>query len=217
MRFRGKSYGEIRKKLRVSKSTLNRWLEKIELTSLQKTQILKGLEKSRLAASNLKKADRLKRTKEMYQAGMQEFLFLSKKSLFKVGLALYWAEGDKNRLERVKFTNSDHRLIALMMRWFREICRVPENKFRIALHIHNLHMSTEVVDYWKHITNISEKQFHRPYVKRTSLGQRKNILYNGTCSIIINSKDLFRRITGWKIALLDEFLPDQNDLKSLLS
>ena len=139
MRFRGKSYGEIRKKLRVSKSTLNRWLEKIELTSLQKTQILKGLEKSRLAASNLKKADRLKRTKEMYQAGMQEFLFLSKKSLFKVGLALYWAEGDKNRLERVKFTNSDHRLIALMMRWFREICRVPENKFRIALHIHNLH------------------------------------------------------------------------------
>ncbi|TSC67048.1 MAG: Uncharacterized protein G01um101466_809, partial [Parcubacteria group bacterium Gr01-1014_66] len=47
----------------------------------------------------------------------------------------------------VKFTNSDWNTIILMMRWFREVCKVPEEKFRIALHIHNLHSAPDAKNY----------------------------------------------------------------------
>ncbi len=89
-----------------------------------------------------------------------------------------------------------------MMRWFREICNVPEEKFRIALHVHNLHVRQDIIQYWSKITDIPAKQFNKPYVKQTSLGQRTNILYNGTCAIAVYHKDLFSKINGWKMGML---------------
>ena len=118
---------------------------------------------------------------------------------------MYWAEGDKNWREKVKFTNSDETMIILIMRWFREICNVPEEKFRISLHIHDLHFNFNVKNYWAKITKVPKGQFHKTYVKKSALRQRRNVLYNGTCAITVNNKDLFRRIMGWKLGLLDYF------------
>lgn len=205
MRKKGITYSVIRKELNVSKSTLSLWLRDIDLNQYQRNKILVGLEKSRAAAVKQKVADRLKRTNNSYSRATKEFPFLLRKPLFLTGLALYWAEGDKAQ-ERVKFANSDPRLIALMMKWFREICLVPEERFRIALHIHNLHCNGDVMSHWKGITKIPFSQFNKVYVKKTSLGYRKNALYNGTCSVIINSKDLFRRITSWKANLFEYFM-----------
>jgi len=72
--------------------------------------------------------------------------------------------------------------------------------------IHNLHSNKDVVKFWSKVTNISTLQFYKLYVKRTTLKRKKNPLYNGTCSIIINSKDLFRRITAWKRNLFEYFI-----------
>ena len=91
------------------------------------------------------------------------------------------------------------------MRWFREICKVPEYKFRIALHIHNLHSRNDMIDYWSNITKIPKNQFNKLYIKKTSLKQRINILYNGTCAVVINNKYLFRKIKGWKLGLQNYF------------
>lgn len=204
MRKSGKSYGNILKVVNVSKSTLSLWLRDIEVSKKNLDKILKGREKSRYFAALSRKTDRINRTKIIIDKAEIEFKKLINNKLFLSGLLLYWAEGDKKQ-ERVKFANSDSNMIKLMMKWFREVCLVEESKFRIALHIHSLHSSPEVTDYWSKITGVDKRQFHKLYIKKTSLKSRKNILYEGTCSIVINSKELFRKIIGWKKGMLAHF------------
>ena len=71
--------------------------------------------------------------------------------------------------------------------------------------MHTLHIRKDIINYWSEVTKVAPTQFYRPYIKPTSLGQRRNILYNGTCSIIIHDKNLFRRILGWKLGLQKHF------------
>ena len=126
--------------------------------------------------------------------------------LFLAGLMLYCAEGDKSdEREVVKFSNSDPILIKFIMKWFREVCRVPEDKFKITLHIHELHCRKNIENYWSKQINIPLKQFYKTQIKATSLGQRKNILYNGTCAVCVHNKDLFRKIKGWKIGFFEKY------------
>ena len=205
LRKKGLSYNEIRKNVHVSKGTLSVWLKNIDLTQGQQKKLLKGLERSRYIAAQVKKQERELRTRTLIEEGRKEFPRLIKNPLFLAGLMLYWAEGDKNQAERVKFTNSDETTIVLMMKWFREICDIPEEKFRIALHLHNLHFRIDAQNYWSKITGVPLKQFHRVFIKQSSLRQRRNVLYNGTCAIVINNKSLFRKIIGWKLGLSDYF------------
>ncbi|HEY4514798.1 MAG TPA: hypothetical protein VJJ22_01410 [Candidatus Paceibacterota bacterium] len=198
MRREGKSYTEINKRITVSKSTLSLWLRDVELAVSTRNRVLNGLERGRENSARTNRAKRLQATTEARLEALREFPSLLKKPLFLAGLALYWAEGDKNKQERVKFTNSDHRLIVIMMKWFRSICRAPEKKFRIALHLHDLQINKEVLRFWSKVTGVPNSQFHTPYVKRSSLGYRKNPLYNGTCSVMVHSKYLFRKIMSWE-------------------
>ena len=200
----GKSYCEILKVIKVSRGTLSLWLRDIKIDSKNRKKVLIGREKSRYLDALAKKEDRVQRTKKIVDSAEKEFKILAKKELFLCGLLLYWAEGDKKQ-ERVKFANSDKDMIKLMMRWFREVCHVPESKFRIALHIHSLHISHDVAEYWSKITGVSRKQFNKIYVKKTTLKNRRVPLYEGTCSIVVNSKELFRRIVGWKKGLIVHF------------
>lgn len=206
LRKLGKSYSEIRKKVKISKGTLSLWLRDIKLTPKQEKRIYVELRQKnayRLAKSNQEK--RIKRTKEIIKQAKQEVPLYLRTPLFLAGLMLYWAEGDKSdERAEVKFTNSDPAMIKFIMKWFREICKVPEEKFRITLHIHELHCRKDIENYWSKITNISLSRFHKTFIKPTSLKHRKNRLYNGTCAIRINDVDLFRRIKGWKLGFLEK-------------
>jgi hypothetical protein len=201
LRRGGLSYKEILEKIKVSKSTLSVWLREVELTTEQKNHLLSKMDRVRYEVAKRKVANRKKKTKDIIAKAKEEVSLLNKDPLFSVGLALYWAEGAKNPVESVKFANSDEKMIILMMKWFRKICKVPEKKFRIHVHMHTLHFRKDILKHWSRITKISSSQFYKPYIKPTSLGQRRNILYNGTCSIIIHDKNLFRRIVGWKLGL----------------
>lgn len=118
---------------------------------------------------------------------------------------LYWAEGNKTEQhEIVKFSNSDPSMTKFIMSWFREICKVPENKFRICLYIHELHCRKDIQEYWSKITGIPLSQFYKMQIKATSLKHRKNKLYNGTCAVTVYNKDLFRRIKGWRLGFLEK-------------
>lgn len=205
LRKKGMSYDEILKNVKVSKSTLSFWLRDLPLTNETNKKLLKGRELSRYFAAESRKRKRKADTATAIEKGIQEFQSLLKNPLFLVGLCLYWAEGDKHKQEKIKFTNSDEKMILLMMKWFRDICDVPEEKFRIALHVHNLHVSKNIKRYWSGITGVPERQFQKIYIKQTTLRHRRNILYNGTCAIVVNNKALFRRICGWKMGLLAYF------------
>lgn len=205
LRKNGRSYSEIRKKINVSKSTLSLWLKDVILTATQKKRLYVTLRQKngyRLAKMNQQK--KIENTKKIIQEAKKEASSYYKNPLFLAGLMLYWAEGDKSdKTENVKFSNSDPLMIKLMMRWFRKICKVPEKKFRICLHIHELHCRKNIEKYWSGITKLPLSQFYKTQVKKTSLGQRRNKLYNGTCAVSVMSKDLFRKIKGWKLGFLD--------------
>lgn len=205
LRRKGFSYKEILKHMKVSKSTLSIWLREIELTDDQKNRLLNKAERAIYDVAKRKVAARIKKTNDIIKSAIKEVQFLKHNPLFLVGMALYWAEGAKNSSEGVKFSNSDEKMIVLIMRWFREICKVPEGKFRVHIHMHSLHCRKNIINYWSKITGISKSQFYKPYIKKTSLGQRKNILYNGTCLAIVNDKSLFRKIMGWKIGVQEVF------------
>ena len=201
LRKQGLSYHNILNKVNVSKSSLSLWLRDIELTPKQQEKLFIGREKSRYFAGSKKKAIRIVQTNDIINKSKKEVLSFIKNPLFLIGLSLYWAEGTKNSNESVRFSNSDKAMIELMMRWFREICNVPEKKFRVQVHMHSLHCQPDLEKYWSRIASVPQRQFYKTYVKQTSLGQRKNILYNGTCTVTINSRELFRKIMGWKLGL----------------
>jgi len=205
LRKLGKSYSEIRKEMRVSKSSLSRWLKDVKLTPAQEERLyveLRAKNAYRLVKENQRK--RVERTERIVGAAKQQANTLLKDPLFLAGLMLYWAEGDKSeKSEYVKFSNSDPAMIKFMMKWFRKICRIPEDKFRIELHIHKLHCRKDIENYWSKVVGIPLSQFYKTQIKPTSLGQRKNYLYNGTCAIRIGSKDLFRKIKGWKLGFIE--------------
>lgn len=205
LRKHGLSYKEILKQIKVSKASLSLWLRDVELTPEQKRQLLTKMDCVRYEVAKRKVAKRIQRTKNIMAAARGEVQFFTRNPLFMVGLALYWAEGAKNAMESVKLVNSDPHMIMLAMRWFREVCNVPEEKFRIHIHMHDLHSRKNVNSYWASCTGIPLRQFYKPYIKHSSLGQRRNILYNGTCSITVNDKNLFRKIMGWRLGVLDYF------------
>lgn len=206
LRRQGKTYSEILKHVKVSKSSLSLWLRNTPLTLEQTKNIALKSDKARYLGGQMKIKNRIETTNKIINNAKTEFPKLIKNPLFLIGLSLYWAEGDKHQGERVKFTNSDPQMIALMMRWFREICDVKEEKFRVALHTHNLLMNTKVKQYWHHLTKIHLNQFNKVYVKQTTLRQRRNVLYNGTCGIVVGDRALFRRMLGWKLAMIEKFL-----------
>lgn len=209
LRESGESYGEIRKKVRVSKSTLSLWLKDVRLTSGQKRRLYVELRQKnayKLAKCNQKRKE--ERTKIIIEKAEKEAQECLENPLFLAGLMLYWAEGDKSdRTECTKFTNSDPIMVRLMMRWFREICKVSEDSFRVCLHIHGLHCRKKIENYWSDITRVPQSQFYKTQVKPTSLRQRRNKLYNGTCAVRIYNKDLFRRIKGWRLGFIKRINP----------
>lgn len=203
LRKTGRSYKEIKKELGVSRSTLSMWLRDIELTPKQKARLFKKQELFLYAGAKSQQRKRIERTEKIINQAKREFDGFSRNPIFLPGIMLYWAEGNK-KTESIKFSNSDPLMIKFMMRWFREICNVPEEKFRISLHIHELLSRKNVERYWSKLTGIPLKQFQKTFVKPTSLGQRRNILYNGTCVICIFDRNLFRRIQGWKTGFLEK-------------
>lgn len=207
LRKKGRSYKEIRSIIKVSKGTLSLWLRDVLLSEQQKHRLYVTLKQQNVyrLAKNKQKI-KVDLTKKIVDASMSEFKKLSNNPVFISGLMLYWAEGDKAEThEVVKLSNSDPSMIKFMMRWFREICKVPEDKFRIALHIHTLHCRENIEQYWSEITKIPLSQFHKTWIKPTTLKHRKNPLYNGTCSIRICNKNLFRKIKGWKLGFQQKF------------
>jgi len=204
LRKRGKSYAEILKEVKVSKSTISKWLKDIELNKEQKNKLMTKRLLSAYKGAKTNQENAEKKQRIIINQAKKEVFNLIENPLFSSGLMLYWAEGNK-RDRKVAFSNSDPNLIYLMMRWFREICHVPESKFRVALHIHNLHIRKDIRNFWSETTGISLNQFTKDIVKPTIYSQRKNKLYEGICRITINNIDLLRRIIGWEKGVMEFF------------
>jgi hypothetical protein len=167
LRREGKSIKEIAKALCISAGSASRWTQDIELSDAQREylrirQIASG-HKGRVAGANMNREKRLKRLHSADKLAREDIPEISKKDLFYIGIGLYWGEGTKARHSPFGVTNSDPRIILLMMRWFEECFNLGRDRFRPRVFISDIHREREevILAYWADALSIPLSQFCR--------------------------------------------------------
>lgn len=191
---------DIAAKLRVSKASVSLWVRDVTLTQDQRHKLnrsgysVDAIEKRRI---NRLEKTRLQHEILMKQAGAS-IVSLSRRDLWLLGIALYWGEGGKTNKGMARISNTDPAVIQLMMRFFREICEVPEKKFRGHIHTFS-HLKKEAAEkYWSKISEIPRGQFYKTYTKQSSASKNKrDKLPCGTFQIYVCDTKLFFKIMGW--------------------
>lgn len=171
LRRGGMSIKEIAKKLRVAKSSVSTWCIDIRL-NLDQLEILStkeelGRAKGRMAAAKKKIQERKQRLEHFAKIGSQKVGKTSLRDLFMVGIALYWAEGDK-RDRRLMFCNSDPRMILIWIRWLKVCLDIPLSQLTFAVGINEAHKERvqEVEKYWANLIGVSLDQFTKTSLKK---------------------------------------------------
>lgn len=197
----GLSYREICNNVpfSISKSTISDWCKDIELTELQKDRLQKlfneGSYRGRLLGSKATQTRRANEVREIKEKARLEIFSLTENEFKIAGLMLYWAEGNKKH--HVGISNSDPELIRFMIKWFRMVCGISEDRFKLYLNIHSGQDDAKIKEFWSHIIGLPVSQFGKSYIKEEGTGHRKNILYNGTIKVEICDKNLLYKILGW--------------------
>ena len=207
LRKKGFSYSEVLKQIPVAKSTLSLWLRSVGLSKRQKQRLTEKRLASALRGSLKKKEDRILRTKIIKDAAEKEIGKLTKREKWLLGIALYWAEGSKEKEWKpgsgVKLINSDSYMIKFFINWLLKICKIPRNMlvFDIYLHENHKYRINEVIEYWSRQTRFTVNNFKHIYYKKNKVNtKRKNIgdSYFGILKVNVKqSSNLNRKISGW--------------------
>lgn len=189
------SYSQIKKILRVSKSTLSDWLSEYPLS---KKRISELRDRNEARIEKFRETWRKKRQvrlDQFYKQAKKEVLPLTKKEIFIAGLFLYWGEGSKSTYDKVCLSNSDPKVIKFTFFWLTKTLDVPKSKIRVYLQLYSDMNKEEAISYWSKELNIDQKQFNKPYIKQS---KRVNISHkgfgHGTCALTVNSTLLKERI-----------------------
>lgn len=202
LRKRGLSIREIAASIPCAKSSVSGWVRDISLTDSQIKRLKLNQDRGRAKAANHPNSP--KQVWSRIRNSIIESAFkdipseYSTGSLKILGSALYWAEGYKATHNTVNFSNSDPGMIALIMKFFREICEVAETKFRGVVHLHP-HLNKEKAEkFWSKTSGIPLKQFHKIQYGISKVSKNKrDTLPLGTFTIVICDVRLQSRIKGW--------------------
>ncbi len=207
LRKKGKTYSEILAQVPVAKSTLSDWLRSV---GLSRPQIQRITEKKLLASrrgAETKKQQRILRQQVIRDSALSELKSLTKRELWLIGVALYWAEGSKEKESRpgsgIQFSNSDPRMIFVFVSWLKNICNIGIDRmtFEIYIHENSKNNLNKVSAYWAGALNMPEKLFKRIYFKKNKIiTNRQNIgdLYFGLLRVKVSaSSSILRKIAGW--------------------
>lgn len=208
LRRQGWSYSIIAKRLDVSKSTLSSWLRYIPYKPNKsvKVRMNKGFARS----AETRHMCRQRNISEMMEQGKVDIGTLSQRDLLLLGIGLYMGEGTK-LYEITRFINSNPEYIACAMKWFREVCKIENQHFSVAVHLYPDSDERRAKRYWSKVTKVPLSQFERVQVDRriAKSDKKKRKLPHGTAHITIRAcgnkqlgVNLHRRIMGWIEAVI---------------
>jgi hypothetical protein len=170
LRKQGYSLNQIVLETGVPKSTFRGWIKELSLTSEQKKKLqiksFSALQAGRVQAQNTFKRSRKEKELIFFEEGRKETNGLQKRELFLAGVALYWAEGFKNKHEkRLGFCNSDPKMIKFYLKWLEVALGVEKSRLTARLTINSEHKDREeeIHLYWKNITGLSSDQFTKTF------------------------------------------------------
>ncbi len=214
LREQGKSVKEIARKLNVSSSTVSLWVRHIPLSPGQKARlkdkVFKALQRGRIKAEKVRRASRLKYKRALIKEAISQIGKLSKRDLFVIGIALYWAEGFRKD-SRLGFASSDPAMIKLFLNWL-GLFGVPkqEIRLRIGLNISHKTRLKKVQQYWEKQTRIPSSQFQKAFFQKFKWKKEypDPNSYFGVLRVRANNQGgLFIKILTWIEVLRKKGLP----------
>ncbi|MFF8592667.1 hypothetical protein ACF061_14685 [Streptomyces sp. NPDC015220] len=202
LRLRGWTYDQIEAELGCSRSSVSLWVR-----DLPKPERRDPSEQARLAARKrweheLAVRDEVRRRTKA--AAAQEIGEMSTRDLFMAGVALYWAEGAKDkpydRREAVVFVNSDPGVIQIYLAWLR-LLGVEADRLQYRVMIHMTADTEAAKRYWADLVGVDAATFQRTTIKKHNPKTvRKNVGENYRGCLVIKvsqGAELYRRIEGW--------------------
>ncbi|PIS38984.1 MAG: hypothetical protein COT34_00820 [Candidatus Nealsonbacteria bacterium CG08_land_8_20_14_0_20_43_11] len=215
LRREGKTYSEIANVLKIPKSTVAWHLRNVKLSkSLQRQLLKKSKEKWRKSITQYNNIYAKVRAKEarLRREGIQkkaseEITGISKKDLLLIGTSLFWAEGSKSHRWRLCLANSDPEIIKVMMKFFREICHIPDEKIKALVHIYPGLNYKKVLTFWTKIAKLPKKNFYKPQTQISRASKRKrdrNTLPYGTLHLTAGNTLITSQVKGWIQGILEK-------------
>ncbi|MEI8339209.1 MAG: helix-turn-helix domain-containing protein [bacterium] len=191
LRKNGMSYGQIKEKLGLSKSTLSGWLKNIPLSN-EDIKKLKVLDSQRIEKYiNTMKLKRESRLNNVFDKVSCDIGKITQRELFMMGFCLYWGEGGKVNKAMLSFTNTDPNMIKYFIKWATECLGVERKKLYAILQLYKDMNIEESVKYWSKELKLPVEQFGKPYIKDSRLSDLtyKSGFGKGTCTVRLNSKE----------------------------
>lgn len=204
LRKNGFSYSEILREVSVAKSTLSFWLKNIGLSSTQKQRLTdKKLAAMKRGSEKVHRL-RMERWNKIKTQASSEINKLSKEERWLLGIALYWAEGSKEKENGhstgIKFSNSDMSMILIFRSWLREFFEISEENMKYELYIHERADWKSAQNFWASRLKIQPENIRIYFKPHNSNPKRKNIgkEYVGLIRLCISdSIFITRKISGW--------------------
>lgn len=184
-------YGAIAKQVKVSKSTLSRWLEDLPLTDARVLELRREAwgrgEASREKFRQTMRMKRDERDHKIYLTQKKKLSRISGQSLFIAGLMLYAAEGDKKSRAEIAFSNTDSVMVLFFARWLERFLGIDQNKLRIQLHLYeNMDVHAEEM-FWKKQLGMSQGQLCKTQIRPLRPGKfsYREPFRHGTCKLYV--------------------------------
>ncbi len=187
------SYGEIKKRLGVPKSTLSYWLREMPLSEEKILELRrKGWRAGEASRERFRATMRQKResaARKIYEQQRKRLSGLSRDTFFVAGLMLYLGEGEKTTNSRICLVNTDPRIIKFFIKWMIEFLRIDKDALRSQLQLYeNMDLEAEKI-FWQTMTGFSPSQFYKPYIHklRPASFSYKESHRHGTCGIFYSN------------------------------
>lgn len=206
LRKEGKTYSEILAIIPVAKSTLSLWLREVGVAKVRQQEFTEKKRLASLRGGEAKRKQRIERQTTLYSKAKLQIGNISDRELFLLGIALYWAEGSKEKEytsgSPLKFANSDPDMIKFFLKWLLSVgVKKDRISFDIYLHENHRYRVSEVISYWCKIVRFPKSSFKTYFKKNILSTKRRNVLpdaYFGLARIYVKeSSDLVRSINGW--------------------
>ncbi len=206
MRLRGMSLDQICIETKVPRTTVMSWIANLTLSNEQilalKKRTLDALQEGRIRTQGLKKKERLEKEYDLLLKGEKEIGQLGKREIFIAGIALYWAEGFKNKHEhRLGFCNSDPNMVRFYLHWLEKVLGVKKDDMiaRLTLNASYKEKAGDIEKYWSELTGIPSRQFTKAFYQNTKWKKQfDNENYFGVLRIHVkNSLEYLMKMRGW--------------------
>ena len=210
MRKQGKTYSEILAVIPVAKSTLTLWLHDVGMAKYQQQKITDARVAAQKKGALARRTQRITKQTDIIGLAAKEIGALSKRELFLIGTALYWAEGSKQKEHNVSqqlvFANSDANMVQCFLNWL-EIISVSKDDIYFELYAHVGDNIDRIAQFWSKKVGVSALVLkQRLYLKKGNPKTlRKNVgeQYVGLIRVRVKrSADLNRKVQGWVQGIL---------------